>query len=394
LKNRNRLAWLLAMLTVFAVLTTACGKKDDNKDNAKTKDSSATTKAGGSTDSTDTTGSTTASSSPAASDADLAKLKGKIDGGGSSFQDTFEQQAISDFQDAVKKAGGSATVSYSKSGSSQGKSDLAAKQSDFAGSDSKIKDEEKASFQGRDILFFPITGGPITVAYNLKGVDQLKLSADTIAKIFQGQVTTWDDKAIKADNPDANLPSSKITVVHRSDGSGTTSNFTKYLVAAAPSTWKLDKGETVNWPSTTQGAEKSTGVTSVIKQTDGAVGYVDLADAAKENLNVAEVKNAAGKFVKPTPDSAKEALAGATVDTDLTYDPLNAKGDAAYPITSPTWILIDAKQSDQAKADLLKAYLTYVLGPAQDQAKSLLYAPLPDDLKTKALAQVDKITVG
>ena len=151
--------------------------------------------------------------------------------------------------------------------------------------------------------------GPIAVAYNLKGVDKLNLSADTIAKIFQAQITTWNDPAIKADNPGVTLPSTKITVVHRSDGSGTTSNFTKFLVAAAPTRWKLDAGETVNWPGSTQGGEKSTGVTAIIKGTDGAVGYVDLADAAKENLDVAAVKGSGSDFVKPTPDAASKALA-------------------------------------------------------------------------------------
>src|SRR4029077_13519385 len=117
-----------------------------------------------------------------------------------------------------------------------------------------------ASFGSRKILYFPTVGGPITVAYNVNGVDKLQLSADTIAKIFSAQVTTWDDPAIKADNPDASLPSTKITVVHRSDGSGTTSNFPKCRTKAAPDTWKLGSGDTVNWPKTTQGAEKSTGV--------------------------------------------------------------------------------------------------------------------------------------
>ena len=244
------------------------------------------------------------------------------------------------------------------------------------------------------MLYFPIAGGPITVAYNLKGVDNLNLSPDTIAGIFQATITMWDDAAIKADNPDTTLPSTKITVVHRSDGSGTTSNFTKYLVAAAPTKWKLDKGETVNWPASTQGAEKSTGVTSVIAGTDGAIGYADLADAAKENLSVANVGNVNGDFIAPTPDSASAALAVAKIAADLTYSPLNVDAKGAYPITAPTWILVDAVQADQAKVDLLKAYLKYVLTTGQAQAKALLYAPLPAGLASQAIAQIDKLTVG
>ncbi|MCB1038036.1 MAG: substrate-binding domain-containing protein, partial [Acidimicrobiales bacterium] len=156
----------------------------------------------------------------------------------------------------------------------------------------------------------------------------------------------------------------------------------------------LDSGEEVEWPSTTTGAEKSTGVTAVIKDTDGAVGYVDLADAAKESLTVAAIGNADGEFVAPTPDSASAALGAAEIADDLTYDPLNASAAGAYPITSPTWVLVDKVQSDEGKAAVLKAYLNYMLTTGQGQAKALLYAPLPEDLAAKAVAQIDEITVG
>ncbi len=375
-KRKSRLTGLISVLAVLSLFVAACGSSSKS---AKKE-------------TTTTAASTTPTS--AAAKGDLAKLSGKLDGGGSSFQDTFEQKATSDFDAAVKGAGGSTTITYTKSGSSDGKKGLADKTLDFAGSDSPIKPEEKASFGSRKILYFPIVAGPIAVAYKLKGVTKLNLSADTIAKIFQAQITTWDDAAIKADNPGATLPSTKISVVHRSDGSGTTSNFTKFLVAASPKVWKLDKGETVKWPSSTQGGEKSTGVTAIIKGTDGAVGYVDLSDAAKENLDVAAVKGSGSDFVKPSSDSASKALASATVDADLTYNPIDAKGAGAYPITSPTWILVDAAQSSAAKADVLKEYLKYILDTEQAKAASLLYAPLPDSLKQKAVAQIDQITSG
>ena len=378
MKNRKALVWLFALLAVFSLTATACSKSDS--------EGTSTTK-----DTTAKDGSTTTAAVDTAS---LSKLTGTINGGGSSFQDTFQQANSTAFDKAVKSAGGDATVTYTKSGSSDGRKALADKTLDFAGSDGAIKDEEKASFGSRTILYFPIVGGPITVAYNLKGVDGLKLDADTIAKIFQAQITSWDDPAIAKDNPKADLPSTKITVVHRSDGSGTTKNFTKYLTAAAPDTWKLDAGEEVNWPASTQGAEKSTGVTSVIKGTDGAVGYVDLADAAKEGLSVAAVANSSGDFVLPNPGTASAALAAADVADDLTYDPLNIDAKGAYPITSPTWVIVDKVQTDAAKAATLKAYLTYALTTGQGEAKGLLYAPLPKDLAQKALDQVDQITVG
>ncbi len=331
--------------------------------------------------------------SPQADTAGLESLSGKLDGQGSSFQDTFEQQVSSDFAGAAKGAGSTVTVTYTKTGSSDGKKALADETVSFAGSDSPIKAEEQGAFGTRKILYFPIMGGPIAVTYHLTGVDHLNLSADVVAKVFQGDITTWNDAAIAKDNPKAKLPSEPITVVHRSDGSGTTSNFTKFLKAASPA-WKLDAGESVSWPSGSnfQGAEKSTGVTGVVKSTEGALTYADLADAAKENLSVANIGNAEGEFVAPTPDGASAALAGAEIADDLTYNPLNAKAKGSYPITSPTWILVDAQQKDDATAALVKAYLAYVLTTGQARAKTLLYAPLPKGLAAKALAQIATIT--
>lgn len=376
MKNRKAFGWLFALLAVVALVATACGKSSDDK--------TASTTTGAGDNGTETTAA-------AADTTGYADLTGKLNGQGSSFQDTFEQKVSADFGTAVKDAGGSLTVTYTKTGSSDGKKALADKTVDFAGSDSAIKDEEKASFGTREILYFPIVGGPIALPFNLSGVDSLNLKADTIAKIFQGEITSWDDEAIKADNPDATLPSTKITVVHRSDGSGTTKNFTTYLKDAAPDTWKLDAGETVNWPGSTQGVEKSTGVTQVIKTTDGAIGYADLADAAKEDLSVASIGNASGEFVAPTPDAASAALGASKINDDLTYSPLNVDAEGAYPITSPTWILVDAQQDSAEKAANIKAYLNYVLTTGQAQAKTLLYAPLPEELATKAIAQIDQI---
>jgi len=378
LKNRRSFAWLIAVVAILSLLASACGKSDSDTSSGKKGSPTQTTKA---------------------ADKDkLASLNGNLNGGGSSFQDTFEQQVISDFEKEVADAGGKINVTYAKSGSSDGKKSLADDTTgdfNFAGTDSLVKDEEKANFGDRKILYFPIVGGPITVAYNLSGVKDLQLSADVIANIFQGKITTWDDPAIAKDNPDAKLPSTKITVVHRSDGSGTTSNFTKFLDAASDQ-WTLGSGDTVPWPTGSgfQGAEKNTGVAQVVSNTDGAIAYVDLADAAKAKLSVAKVGNAEGEFIAPTPDAASIALGGAEINDDLTYNPLNAKAKGAYPITSPTWILTYADQKSQATADALKAYLRYVLTTGQEQAKSLLYAPLPEELAKKAVDQVDQIKAG
>ncbi len=385
-------AWLAAVLAIFAMLAASCSSSGSSGKTDTAGGGSTTTAAAGSSSADSSSGGGAVAKTP---DALLKKATASLNGGGSSFQDTFEQAAIKSFGDASKKAGGTGSILYTKSGSSDGKKQLAAKTLDFAGTDSLLKPEEKATYGAREILYFPLVSSPITLSYKLSGVTDLKLSPDTIAKIVMGQIKTWDDPVIKADNPSAKLAPTAITWVHRSDGSGTTSNFSKYLKAAAPSIFTLDSGDTVQWP-VGQGAQNNTGVATVITQTDGAIGYVDLPDAAKANLDVAQIKNAAGKFTKPTPAGAGEAVASADVAPDLTYNPLNAKGATAYPITSPTWILVDAKQSDQAKADTVKAYLTYIFneGQADESTTSLFYAKLPDALRKKALAQVDKITVG
>jgi phosphate transport system substrate-binding protein len=180
--------------------------------------------------------------------------------------------------------------------------------------------------------------------------------------------------------------------VHRSDGSGTTSNFTKYLTAAAGSAWTLGSGDTVPWPTSTQGAEKNSGVATLISTTEGSIGYVDLSDAVSADLQLAEVKNAAGKFIAPTLEAASAALEGTALEENLTYDPLNAPGDTAYPITSPTWVLVYATQPDAAVGEALKGYLHFLLTDGQEFAGSVGYAKLPPVMVEKAIAQIDSIS--
>ena len=370
--QKGRFAWLMALLLAVGLVAAACG--DDKDSDSSGSDGSTTT--------------TEAKGPAAPPDADIKGLTVKVSGGGASFPDAFYQAVNSDFNGIA----GSELVTYAKSGSSDGRKSLADGTLNYAGSDSLPKPEE--TFGGKPILFFPTVAAPITVSYNVEGVEELQLSADTIAKIFQGEITTWDDAAIKADNPDATLPSTKITVVHRSDGSGTTNNFTKYLKAAAPDVWKLDSGDTVNWPAGTQGAEKNSGVAQLISQTSGAIGYVDLADAAKANLTFAAVKDQSGEYVKPTAEGVSTALENAEVADDLTYNPLNSEGKGAYPITAPTWVITYASYSDAGLVKTLQTYLQYLLTTGQEQASATGYVGIPSSLQEKALAQIDKITVG
>src|SRR5512132_3800361 len=313
-----------------------------------------------------------------------ANGSGELQGAGSSFQDAFNQEVIS----AYKEKAPDVTVTYNAVGSGTGKQEFGKGLTDFAGTDSLVKDDD--GVPAGSFLYVPTVAGPITVSYNLSGVDKLQLTPDTLANIFQAKITKWNDPAIAKDNQGVSLPDTPITVAHRSDGSGTTSNFTKYLAAAAPSVWKLGSGDTVAWPPGTQGAEKNTGVAQIIKQTDGGIGYVDYSDAVETKLNLAAIKNKDGKFVAPSLEGATAAVAGATVNDDLTYDPLNAAGADAYPITSPTYLLLKNKY-DADKASLVKDFVRYVLTDGQPIAKNVNYAALPSGLQQKALAQLDKV---
>jgi phosphate transport system substrate-binding protein len=287
-------------------------------------------------------------------------------------------------------------VTYAGGGSGKGRTDLQEQLVDFAGSDGLVKTEDVAKYKGGAFLYFPTVTAPITVSYNLSGVDTLKLSPEVIAKIFQRQIKTWDDPAIKADNPDAKL-SGNIVVAHRSDGSGTTENFTKFLNKSvgkdAGNIWTLGSGSTVEWPADTQAGEGNGGVAKIIKDTAGAIGYVDLSDAKATGLKFAQVKNKAGKFLEPTLEGASAAAQGATVNADLSYDPLWADGQDAYPIAAPTWILVYKSQTDKTKAETTKAFVRFMLTDGQDMANELDYAKLPDALRQKALDQLNQIVI-
>lgn len=365
----GRFGWLIALLAAFALIVAACG------DSGETGDGSGDDNSGG---------DNAASAEGAPSDAEIAALSTRIAGGGASFPDPYYQAVNADFNDIA----GSEIVVYARSGSSDGRSQLAAGTVDFAGTDSLPKDDE--TFPST-VLFFPTVAAPITVSYNLDGVEDLKLSAEALAGIFQADITTWDDELIAADNPDLELPSTPISIVRRSDGSGTTSNFTKFLEAAAPDSWRLGSGDEVNWPASSQGAEGNSGVAEVIRQTAGSVGYVDLADAGKAGLDFASIENAEGNFVLPSAAAVQAALSNAEIADNLTYNPLNAPGAEAYPITAPTFILVLEEQSDAGKAETLRTYMRYMLSTGQAAAASTGYVALPDELAERAIAQVESI---
>ncbi len=364
----TRIAFLATPLLVGALLT-SCGKKDD--------------------------AGTGSAKMPAGSDNGYKDVKPteagpvSLSASGSTFQKAFQEVAM----DSFMKAHPDVKLTYGGGGSGKGRQDLSDMVVDFAGSDSAFKDADKAKIKGGDVLYFPVLLGPISVSYNVSGADKLNLSPGVLAKIMQGDIKKWNDPAIVADNKDAKLPSEDITVVHRADGSGTTDNFTKYLDAASGGAWKLKSGSTVDWPTAgkVQAGQGNGGVAQIVKSTSGAIGYVDLSDAKAANLKYASIKNKAGQFIEPTAASASAAGDSIDVKDDLTFSALDSKGDAAYPITYQSWVIVYAKQANPAKGAALKQYLTYLLGDGQKELAALDFAPLPKSLQDKATAQLAKI---
>lgn len=310
-----------------------------------------------------------------------------LNGSGASFQKAFQEVAI----EAFTKANPNIKVNYSAGGSGKGRQDFADKVTDYGCSDAPYKEEDLGKIKGGEFVYVPVLLGAITVSYNLDGVDKLQLSPETIAKIFQRDIKKWNDKAIAADNPEAKLPAADIVVAHRSDGSGTTEQFTKYLVSAAGSTWKLKSGSTVEWATDTQGANGNSGVAQIVKSTAGAIGYVDLPDAKATGLKYASVKNQAGNFVEPSAESAGLAGDGVEIKDDAIFVSVNAKGDKTYPITAPSWCMAYVKAGDPAKAAAIKSYFKYMATDAQQLVPEIDFAPLSKALQEKANSQVDKI---
>jgi phosphate transport system substrate-binding protein len=403
LKRRHKLMVGAIALTLVAA---ACGGDDsgDNNDTTTTAAAEVTTTAGEAATTTAATGETTeapatteggsATSAPdMGGEVDYSKLSGTLDGSGATFPKVYYDEAIAEFASVAPDV----TVNYAGGGSGKGRTDLQEQVVDFAGTDGVVKAEDVPKYKGGEFVYVPTVIAPITVSYNLEGVDELHLTAPTIAKIFQAQITSWDDPAIVAENEGVELPAEPITVVHRADGSGTTENFSKFLEAAVgpegtaeAGVWTLGTGSELEWPASTLGGDGNSGVAQLISQTAGSIGYVDLSDAMENGLVYASVQNKAGEFVQPTPEAASAAAAGAKINDDLTFFVGWADGAEAYPIAAQTWIIayVDTP-ADQA--EVLRGFLTYLVTDAQELTGELGYAPLPADLQAKALANIAKI---
>ncbi|MEV4544947.1 phosphate ABC transporter substrate-binding protein PstS [Micromonospora echinaurantiaca] len=334
----------------------------------------------------------TASGSAAAADC----ATGTLNAQGSSAQ----KNAMAEWIKAYQQKCQGTTINYEPSGSGAGIQAFIAGTADFAGSDSALKEEEQpqanAKCVGGQAINLPMVIGPVAVAYNLNGVQNLQLKPATLAKIFAGKITKWDDAAIKADNPGASLPATTIQTVHRSDSSGTTDNFTDFLAKTAEADWTFGKAKEWKAPGGT-GAKGSDGVASRVKGADGTIGYMEWSFAENAGLGIAKIGNGAGEFAELTAESAGKTIAGAEVvgqgdDLKMKID-YNTKEAGAYPIVLVTYEIVCSKGLAADKLPLVKGFLGYAASTeGQAELTELGYAPLPETVRTKVETAVKNIS--
>jgi phosphate transport system substrate-binding protein len=305
---------------------------------------------------------------------------------------TFPYPIYSKWFDEYAKVDPSVRFNYQSIGSGGGQKQILAQTVDFGASDGPMSDDNLSKAPGK-ILHIPTVAGAVVITYNLDGNPALRLDGDTIANIFLGKIKNWNDPKIAASNPGAKLPDKEIVVVHRSDGSGTTFIFTDYL-SKISGEWKEKAGNntSVNWP-TGIGGKGNEGVAGQVKQTPGALGYVELIYATQNKMPYAEVKNAAGEFMKPTLESITAALATANIPDDFRFSMTNAPGKDAYPIAGATWLLVYQQQKDAAKGKKLVEFLKWSLTDGEKMAKDLQYAPLPESVQQRVLTRIGEINM-
>ncbi|MEX3104383.1 phosphate ABC transporter substrate-binding protein PstS [Streptomyces niveiscabiei] len=377
LQRKNRRALALGALAVSGALAlTACGSDDTG---SKSSDNS----------------SSAASSGAGAGSIKCDDAKGQLLADGSSAQKNAIDAWVKNFTQSCNGV----QVNYKGSGSGAGITAFNQGTVSFAGSDSALKPDEvtasKKICSGGQGIDLPMVAGPIAVAYNLSGVDNLVLDAPTIAKIFKGEIAKWNDPAIAKLNPGAKLPDLKIQAYHRSDESGTTDNFTKYLKAAAPSEWTFSGGKA--WQAKGgQSAQGSSGVAQGVKQTDGAIGYMELS-YAKDGLNSVAINTGAAAPVKASSDGATKAVAAAQVvgtgsDLALKLD-YTTKAEGAYPITLVTYEIVCDKGNKADSLPATKAFLRYIASAdGQGVLSGIDYAPIPDAIITKVRSTIEGLS--
>jgi phosphate transport system substrate-binding protein len=373
--NRTARLTFLSVLAVVTLVVMACGGGGENTAKAT---------------------ATPATPGEAAAVAAPEKVPSRVNltGAGSTFVYPLLSKWVDEYS---KSADPNVRINYQSIGSGGGIKQITERTVDFGATDGFMNEEQLAAAPG--ILHIPVTLGAVVPTYNLPGVSaELKFTGEVLAGIYLGQIKKWNDPRLKDLNPGVSLPDADITVVHRSDGSGTTYIWTDYLSSVSPE-WKQRVGTStsVNWP-TGIGGKGNEGVTGVVKQTPGALGYVEMIYAEQNKLPYGAVRNKAGRFVKATPDSVSAAAAGAaaTAPDDLRMSIVNADGEQSYPISGFTWLLVYDKMTDPLKAQALTGFMWWALHDprARQIQKDLLYAPVPPEMVTKAERLIRRITVA
>jgi phosphate transport system substrate-binding protein len=371
-KKINRIPAIVSVLALTASLA-ACGGQQASDNNATNDASSGTAK-------------DAAASSPAKLD-----LGGSVSltGAGASFPAPLYQSWFTD----LNKKYPNLQVNYQSVGSGAGVEQFIKGTVDFGASDVAMKDEEIQKVPAdKGVLLLPMTAGSIVLAYNLPENPEIKLPRAVYIDILSGNIKKWNDPKIAAANPDVKLPDQPITVVYRSDGSGTTGVFTKHLSTVSPD-WKskVGDGKTVNWPVGV-GAKGNEGVTAQIQQTQGSIGYVEYGYAKQNNLKFAALENKSGKFVVPTDESASKTLEAVTLPENLRAFITDPEGADSYPVVTYSWIMVYTKYPDAAKAKAIEAMIEYGLTEGQKVATELGYVPLPANVVQKVAAAADQIS--
>ena len=372
LQRKNRRALAFGALAVSGALAlTACGSDD-----------------------TGASGDSSASSSTQAGSIKCDDAKGQLLADGSSAQKNAIDAWVKQFSAAC-----GVQINYKGGGSGAGVTAFTQGQVAFAGSDSALKPEEvtasKSVCTGGQGIDLPMVGGPIAVGFNVTGVDKLVLDAETLAKIFDSKITNWNDDAIAKLNPDAKLPDLKIQAFHRSDESGTTDNFTKYLIAATPDNWKYSGGKA--WQAKGgQSAPQSSGVAQQVKQTSGAIGYMELS-YAKDGIKAAAIDTGASAPVDATIENTTKAIADAKVvgtGSDLSLELNRAtKAEGAYPITLVTYEIVCDKGNKADTLPATKAFLRYIASEdGQKVLSGIDYAPIPTEIIAKVRTTIDALS--
>ena len=376
--ERTQRSWKTAKLAAAVVLVAvslsafaACGGSD-SKDKTPTT-AAATTPAGGATKAPTTPAS--GSSIPS----DIGKDdKAKLTGAGATFPTPLYTRWFSDYKSSVAAG---VEVNYQSIGSGAGIKQITEKTVDFGASDAPMSDAELAKAAG--VQHVPTTLGAVVITYNLDGVSTaLKLDGDTLAKIYLGKITKWNDTAIAGQNAGVSLPSADIVVVHRSDGSGTTFVFTDYL-SRVSADWQAGPGTSKNpqWP-VGLGGQGNEGVSQQVKQNKNSIGYVELVYTKQNNLPGAQIKDKSGDYVTPSADTTSLAASGVTIPADYRTSIVDSPAKGAYPISSFTYILLYKEQSDAAKGKALVDLLWWAVHDGQKTTTELGYAPLPKAVVT------------